>query len=172
MVDCASTIAAMNRLLSLVVVLCLAVSPLHAAKETRVSWQELASRIQGKTVALVLPDGVHVQGQVADVRSDALKLNVSKTSDKHLHPKGEVTLPRASVRNLTYWKRGYVWTVVGTAIGLGAGLAGGSAVNTYAHNEGDGAPGIVAAIIILPAVLGFFLGRSGDRKSVNIVVTD
>jgi len=146
--------------------------PAQAAGERRASWEELQSLTQGKTVAIVLPNGVNVKGKVLQVESDKLSLDISKTSDKAAYPKGRVSLPRNSIRTLSLSRRDVKWTIISTAIGLGGGLALAVPVNTYAHNEGDGAPLVVTLIAVLPALLGFFVGRSIDHKTVTINITD
>jgi hypothetical protein len=94
---------------------------------------------------------VKLRGKVIVVEADKLSFDVSESSNKQLYSKG---------------------TAIATAIGLGAGLAVAMPVNTYAHIEGDGAPLAVAAIVIVPAVLGFLAGRSADMKTVTVTVTD
>ena len=162
----------MKRSFALLVAFLMLLAPLQAARDIRVTWQQLEQLTRGKKVAIVLPDAAWIEGNVLEVANDSLVVDVSKSSDKQLHPKGRTTVRRGSVHNLDMKKRGITWTVIGTAIGLGAGLAGAAPVNAYAHNEGDGAPGVVAAIIIVPAVLGFFLGRHSDNKTVNVTITD
>lgn len=125
---------------------------------------------EGKKIALVLPDGAELRGRVTSVQADALVLDVSKTSGKVAHPKGATTLPRSSVRSFTMGRTGWKWRVIGTAIGLGGGLAMGVFVNTYSHNEGDGAPAAVAAVVALPTALGYLAGWAADRGSVTIRV--
>jgi hypothetical protein len=83
-----------------------------------------------------------------------------------------VSIARDSVRSFRINRAGAKWKVIVTAIGLGAGLAIAIPVNAYAHNEGDAAPLAVAAIVIVQAVLGFLAGRSADKKTVSVTVTD
>jgi hypothetical protein len=157
---------------SLALILTLAVFAHAAEKPVRTTWQELGPLTQGKNVAIVLPNGVNLKGKMIQVENDKLALDVKKTSDKATYPKGQASLPRSSVRTLSMSRRDMKWTLIGTAIGLGGGLALAAPVNTYAHNEGDGAPLAVTLIAVLPAVLGFFLGRHADHKTITINVTD
>ncbi len=128
--------------------------------------------VQGKKIAVVLPDGAHLKGTVLAVESEKLILDVQHTSDKQHYPKGRVEIPRASVRTFSMTVDRVFWKVTGAAIGLGIGLAIAVPVNAYAHNEGDGAPGAIAAIIAVPTALGFLAGRSADRKTVTVTVID
>ena len=143
-----------------------------APRELRTTWRELAGVAAGRKISIVLPDGARVQGKVLAVESDKLMLDVTKTSDKRTFPKGTASLPRASVRSFTMIQTRTLWKIVGTAIGLGGGLAIAAPVNAYAHNEGDGAPLAVAAIIAVPTALGFLAGWSADRKKVTVTITD
>lgn len=146
--------------------------PLNAANQERVSWRELPAFTKERSISLELPDGVKLHGKVLGVEADKLSFDVSKTSDKQRYPKGRVSIARDSVRSFRMNRTGAKWKVISTAIGLGAGLAIAIPVNAYAHNEGDGAPLAVAAIIIVPAVLGFLAGRSADKNAVTVTVTD
>jgi hypothetical protein len=157
-----------------VLLLCWAL-PLECAaapKELRTTWRELAGIAAGKKISIVLPEGAHLRGNVLAVESDKLILDVTKTSDNGAFPKGRISLPRASLRSFTMTQSRTFWKVIGTAIGLGGGLAIAAPVNTYAHNEGDGAPLAVATIIAVPTALGFLAGWSADRKKVTVTITD
>ncbi len=144
-----------------------------APKEVvRARWSELAGIAGGKNIAIVLPSNAHLRGRVIEVENDRLVLDVIRTSDPASFPKGRAVLPRASVRSFTMTQSRTRWKIIGTAIGLGAGLAIAAPVNAYAHNEGDGAPGAIAAIIAVPTALGFLGGWSADRKTVTVTVMD
>ena len=146
--------------------------PLSAATQEHVSWRELPAYTKERTISLELPDGVKLRGKVLGVEADKLTFDVEKTSNKQLYPKGKATIARASVKSFQMNRTGAKWKLIATTIGLGAGLAIAAPVNTYAHNEGDGAPLAIAAIILVPAVLGFLAGRSADKKTITVAVTD
>jgi hypothetical protein len=146
--------------------------PVQAKEDLRVSWLDLPAFTNGKTIALVLPDGSNLQGKVIGAEASQLIFKVSKTSNVQSYPKGNVTIPRASVRSFSMNRSGALWKAVGSVIGLGAGLAVAVPVNAYSHNEGDGAPLAVALIIIVPVVLGFLIGRSADKKTVTVTLAD
>ena len=156
------------------VLLCLALplECLAAPKELRTAWRDLAGVAAGKKISIVLPGGAHLRGNVLAVENDKLVLDVTKTSDNSTFPKGTTSLPRTSVRSFTMVRTRTLWKVVGTVIGLGGGLAIAAPVNTYAHNEGDGAPLAVAAIIAVPTALGFLAGWKADRKTVTVTIID
>ena len=156
------------------VLLCLALplESIAAPKELRTTWRELAGVAAGKKISIVLPDGARLRGNVLAVENDKLVLDVTKTSDTRTFPKGTTSLPRASVRSFTMVQTRTLWKIIGTAIGLGGGLAIAAPVNAYAHNEGDGAPLAVATIIAVPTALGFLAGWKADRKTVTVKITD
>ena len=154
-------------------VMLLAGLPLNAAvTDVRVTWRELPPVVEEKRIELALPGGAHLRGKLLSIDSGSLVLDVSKTSDRRSYPKGETRIPRASVHSLTIVRTGATWKVACTAIGLAIGLAIAIPVNAYAHNEGDGAPAAIAAIVAVPAALGFLMGRSLDRKTVTVTITD
>jgi hypothetical protein len=165
-----------KRLLCCAVATLMAVAtvPAYAAKAAQpVAWGRLSSVVQQKTVELVLPDGVELGGRITDVQSDKLVLDVTKTSDRKAFPKGSTTLPRSSVRALAIRQHGNKATIIGAAAGLAAGIVLGNFANTYAHNEGDGAPGLVALTVALPTALGFLIGYGIDSgKKTRIILTD
>ena len=146
--------------------------PLQAAGGVQVSWQALAPLVEGKKISLVLPDSAHLRGTVVAVEKDQVILDIGKTSDPQAHPKGRATIPRTSFRSFEMTKTRTLWKVLGTTIGLGTGLAIAVPVNAYAHNEGDGAPLAIAAIIAVPTAVGFLVGWASDKKTVTVTVTD
>src|ERR1035437_10779598 len=62
----------------------------------QVSWENLPM-VVGKTVQIVLPGGAVVTGMGAAVESDALVVDVMKTSDRKTCPKGELRVPPAAL---------------------------------------------------------------------------
>ncbi len=145
------------------------------SNNVELAWIELESRIQGRTVALLLPDGTHIEGAVQSVESDALVLDVRKSSNRALHPKGRSRIPRGSAGTLELRERRTKWQVLGPAIGAAPGIAVCAGVAKYANNEG-GMNGILSAICAAPlglgAGVGYLAGRSADKQVTYIKVKD
>lgn len=79
----------------------LSLSPATAGtSKVEVRWNELSPLILAHTVSLVLPGGTTVAGEVESVRDDSLTLDVRKTSNSKVQPKGTASIPRASVTTL------------------------------------------------------------------------
>ncbi len=162
----------------LCIVLAAFAAPLWSADKAsdrtyRLQWRDLDSMIRGHRIALTLPSGIKLQGDVTSVQSDELVLDVRKTSNKHAYPKGRAVVPRPEVAALRLFRKnkGHTWRIVGTAIGAGAGIAIAAPFSAYAHNEGMDAGGIIALMVAAPAGLGYLAGWAADRgESVEIVI--
>ncbi len=139
------------------------------------AWSDLESRIHGKTVALLLPDGTRIQGTVQSVESEALVMDVHKSSSRALHPKGRTSIPRRSAGTLELHERRTKWQVLGPAVGAVPGIALCAGVVKYANNEG-GMNGALSAICAVPlglgAGLGYLGGRAADKQVTYIKVKD
>ena len=138
-----------------------------AQNEVERSWSEIPS-IVGSEISLALPDLTYVQGKALAIRADGLDMDVKKTSDSKLHPKGKTTIPRAliSVIELRTKRRGrfpLAARVVGTAGSLGGLILGG----VLGNKSGDGNSILIgmAAGTVAGAVGGVLLGRQIDMDS-------
>jgi hypothetical protein len=130
------------------------------------NWSELAGAVKGKRVAIVLPDGVRVEGKVASVETDALSLEIGKSDDVVRYPKGRAWIPRASISTLEIRSRRGMWQAIGAGIGFGAGVPLCFFAITYANNEGGEAGGACAAALGGGAALGFALGSAAPGPKV------
>lgn len=65
--------------------------------ERRSTWEELSRTIPGMDVRIVLPDTTRVRGRAIGMVSDALVLDVRRTSKKRLHGMGRLEIPRSEV---------------------------------------------------------------------------
>src|SRR5438093_3849774 len=74
-------------------------------------WEELAGVAAGKDVELLLTDGTRLKGELLIVRPDALSIDVIKTSNKRIYPKGQREIPRAAVSEfeMRRLKNGALW---------------------------------------------------------------
>jgi hypothetical protein len=137
-------------------------------------WSELAKQVQNRTVEIVLPDAATIRGNVTGVTPDSLDIDIRKTSDRRTHPKGRTSITRSSVKTLLFRETKGNWRALGTAIGAGAGGAAGAVIAIRAHNEGNTelAATSVAATVGAGAALGYFVGRSADRRTTIIRIID
>lgn len=141
-----------------------------AGQEEQISltWSALGPRVTGKKVALVLPDGTNVQGKVRGVDPTGLRLNISKTSDKRVQPKGVHSIPRQSVsvlRVTEYRKIGRLAFTAGALATAGAFLSLGARDSSI--TEGP----MVVVIPVLGAVGtaglgvgGYYFGKAVDKR--------
>lgn len=150
------------------------------ADEIQLPWSEIAALVEHQKVALVLPDGAMIEGQVLAVEADALVLDIKKSSDSRSHPARQTSVPRSSVSvlQLKQVKGNRRW--LGAAIGVGAGgVAGWLLAEGVFHVSGEGlnpsrAPvvvGSVAGLVAGAAAIGYFAGRKGDRRVTFIKIT-
>jgi hypothetical protein len=150
------------------------IAAVAATREVECSWANLSALIVNKRIALVLPDGPRIEGEVVEVRPDALAMTISKTSDAHANPKGAASIPRASVTALQLLEMRPTGRIVGTVVGAAAGIGAAIGIvlinGIFSKDTGAKTAGIIAAIVGLP-VAGFFIGRSIDRKVTLIKVT-
>jgi hypothetical protein len=147
--------------------------------ELTLAWSELAPQIQQRTIAMVLPDGVHLTGKVIEITPEAPFLMVTKSSDPTGHPKGKTSIPRSAVSviqlNETKGSKRTLWS----SVGAGAGLVGGwlLAEGVY-HVSGEGqglwaepaGVGLMLGLAGAGGVIGYFGGRSSNRLETYIKI--
>jgi hypothetical protein len=139
--------------------------PLQAGQPKTVSWREIPAFAGDRQIEIRGTAGGKWKGHVVSVSPEALTI-----VDRD---KGQTAIPRAQVQTLRLKKRGKLWTTVGTVAGAALGIGLGAFVNAYANNEGDGAPGAVAAIVAVPTALGFLLGYAADGgRGITVTVVD
>ena len=149
-----------------------------AAREERIElkWSELGQAVAGRTVQMVLPDGTSLKGPVLNVTSEALEIQIKKTSNRKAYPKGQFSVPRSSVSVLQMREVKGSWRAIGTALGAGAGstLAWFVAQGVF-HFTGEGSAtpgrtGIVAGLGAGVTAAGYFLGREADKRATIITI--
>ena len=132
-------------------------------------WSELAQTIVDKEIALVLPDGVDLEGLVLAVRPETLVLDVRKTSDRKLHPKGQTEIPRASVSLVKVIRRSGPFKLVGGLVGALGGIWTAGGVGVATDNVGVTVAALVVGIPAL-ATAGYYAGKAADRRTTLIAV--
>ena len=131
-------------------------------------WRDLERATRVHLVALELPSGIKLRGDVMAVESDELVLDVCKTSNKRAYPQGRSIIPRPEVTRLKVIKTRHMWRAVGGAIGGGIGTMVAIPVAQVAGR--DSAVQAAALAIAIPTALGYALGWAADINEVEIVV--
>ena len=162
----------------LTALLFLLVAPLAAGDARVMTWSELSETVQANwTVRVSLPDGTAVEGNSVQFQADALTMQVNHTSNKSMHSKGPISVPRSQVRILGIRKERHRGRTIGTLVPIGAGI--GIAIGVYASSRdaflGDvtAAAGAVlgAAVAVVGGTVGYFIGRRADRRFETVAVT-
>lgn len=138
----------------------------------RVPWEGLSMTV-GKTVVVATPKGPVATGKVTSVEPDALVVYVTKTNDPTAHVKGELRVPRATLRVVRMQTKGKLYRVLGTFIGASAGLLGGTAAAVAIVWRGDHEDAAGATIIgagTAGTVLGYLAGNKADRRWTTIEI--
>ncbi len=149
--------------------MCPAVTAAGSGPEA-VRWNELGARVGGNKVALVLPDGTHLEGRVREVEPGGLRLRVSKTSDRKVIRKGEQLIPRASVtllRVTEYRKLGRLLTTVG-ALGAAAAIVASQSIDVYEGPMVIAVPAVIAGGMVGVGVGGYYTGKALDKRVTEI----
>ncbi|MGD0869969.1 MAG: hypothetical protein ABSB88_10490 [Bryobacteraceae bacterium] len=139
-----------------------------AAGLMHVKWEGLTV-VVGKTVSIAMPGGAVITGKATGVESDALVVEVKKSSDRSAYPKGVVRVPRAALHRLEMQTKGKVGRIVGTTVGGVVGFAGGFGAafgieGGLLSNNHDAAAGTaLIGITIGGAVAGYFVGNAADK---------
>ncbi len=153
---------------------------LLASQPAAMSWSDLAQSVEPDwTIRVVLPDGTAVEGKPARFEPDGLSMRVVHTSNKSLHPKGEITIPRAQVRVIGIRRNGHKGRLIGTLVPVAAGIAmivGGLASANADEYCWIGCEGVLVAgggLIVAAGggTAGYFIGRSSDRRFQTVNVT-
>lgn len=163
----------MKPYLRILLLLCAAAAVPAVARTSHieVKWNELSPLILGHTVTIVLPAGATVSGEAVAVRDDALMLEVRRTSDSRIQPKGQASIPRSSVTTLQISETKAVGgRVLGVVLGLLIGMVGGGEIAAHADQREGPAVATFTAVAVTGAVGGYYLGKSVDRHTTMIRV--
>jgi hypothetical protein len=140
-----------------------------AAALMHVKWEGLTV-VTGSTVSIAMPGGAVITGKATSVESDALVVDVRKTSDRTAYPKGVVRVPRATLHRFEMQTKGKVGRAVGIPVGFVVGFAGGLGawigIQGGILNDKNPTAATVAWIGLAAAgtVGGCFLGNSIDKQ--------
>ena len=164
----------MNRARSLALLLA---APLlaDAAALMHVKWEGLTV-VTGNTVSIAMPGGAVITGKATSVESDALVVDVKKTSDRAAYPKGVVRVPRATLHRFEMETKGKVGRSVGTpvgfVVGFGAGLGAAILIDggILSDNNPTGAAAAWIGLAAAGTVGGYLLGNSVDKHWTAIEI--
>jgi hypothetical protein len=146
-----------------------------AAAPMHIKWEGLTVVI-GKTVSIAMPGGAAITGKATSIESDALVVDVQKTSDRTAYPKGVVRVPRATLHRFEMQTKGKVGRIVGTPVGFvvggGAGLGAwvGIQGGLWGNNNPTGAAAAWIGIAAAGTVGGYLLGNSVDKHWTAIEI--
>jgi hypothetical protein len=146
-----------------------------AVSPRRLTWEELPQLV-GKHVSIPLYDGGAVSGKVSEVQADALLIQVSKSTNPAVYPRGPMRVPREKLHVLDLHGKGVKYRVIGTTLGAVAGAAGGAGVAlgvqggifSDEHNGAAGAAfvGVMAGV----TATGYVFGNAADRRTTKIQI--
>lgn len=154
---------------TLVLGLGLLVAPDHARAQNveRRPWSELVV-VVGHNVALSLPDG-YVEGEALAVTDEGLEVDVEKTSNARVYPKGHTTIPRSRVSVIRFRRSDnraprVASATVGQAAIMG-GLFGGLGSRTGLRGSLRG-----VGVQIGAAAAGAAIGRRLDNRDTETLI--
>jgi hypothetical protein len=133
------------------------------------AWAELGPAIAGKKIQLVLPGGVEIQGNVLGVEPEALRLDVTKTSDKKVIRKGENSIPRPAVSTIRisrYTKRWRLLLTPGLPGTLMLAMTVAIAHYPYTADPRKVIP-IGMAVTVSSTMAGYYVGKHLDRQELT-----
>jgi hypothetical protein len=147
-------------------------APILNSKQVQISWEELSALVVDRRISTTLPDGTRLEGEALAVRPEALVLDVKKTSDRHLHPKGQTELPREAVNEVRVIRlRGPVMRIIGGILGGIGGAFGITALGIVLDSVAVLLPGALFGIPLC-AVAGYYAGKLADTNTTRLLIQD
>jgi hypothetical protein len=120
--------------------------------------------ISGNRVEISLTEGGTVNGEAIAVREDTLVLEVSSGSGTKQYPKGSAAIPRNTIALIKLHRSRGAWgRTMGTVIGVIGGLGAGGYAAAHMDSAGP-AVGVLIGVASATAVIGYYAGRSLDRR--------
>ena len=131
----------------------------------------LRDLLSGKQINASFTDGNRLRGRVKEVQDGLLRVNIKKTSDPNLLPRGLQDIPTDRISTVQFTRyQGNKRLLLGTLGTLGGvGLGGGVATATRGDRSG-GAYLTVVIIAIGVGALGYLWGKKKDKKNVTLVI--
>lgn len=147
-------------------------APTLQSKQVQISWEELSALVIDRKISTTLPDGTRLEGEALAVRPEALLLDVRKTSNKKLHPKGQTAVPRPDVSEVRVIRlRAPVMRIIGGILGGFGGAFGAGALGFVIDSVAVVVP-IMLLGIPLSAVAGYYAGKLADTSTTRLLIQD
>ncbi len=135
-------------------------------QQRQITWSGL-SDIVGEKVRITMPDGARIEGKAMDVEPDALVVDVRKTANPSLYPKGRLLVPRATLRAFEINHPTQHWRLVSTGLAVLPALI---LVLIAGSLGGGGRAAAIGGAAGLPAV-AYLLGRAADQRVTTYLIT-
>ncbi|HXG34566.1 MAG TPA: hypothetical protein VNJ11_14465 [Bryobacteraceae bacterium] len=145
-------------------------APLEAGapEEVTVRWEELAPLVEKRQIETVLANGVHIRGRVEQVLPEALVVQVKRTSDPNLVPKGRTRVARELLSSFTVrWRQGPARALL--AVGLPFAILSFLGAVGVATAELNPVAANLTFLGVAP-VVGYLLGAEIDTKSLRVML--
>jgi hypothetical protein len=147
-------------------------APTLQSKQVQISWEELSALVIDRKISTTLPDGTRLEGEALAVRPEALVLDVQKTSNKKLHPKGQTEVLRPAVSEVRVIRvRGPFMRIVGGILG-GIGGAYAAGALGFALDSLAVLLPLVFLGIPLAAVAGYYAGKLADTHTTRLLIQE
>jgi hypothetical protein len=147
-------------------------APALKSKQVQISWEELSALVIDRKISTTLPDGTRLEGEALAVRPEALVLDVHKTSNKKLYPKGQTEVPRPAVSEVRVIRVGgpFMRIIGGIMGGIGGAFATG-ALGFVTESVAVLLPMMLLGIP-LAAVAGYYAGKLADTHTTRLLIQD
>ncbi|HEX9595236.1 MAG TPA: hypothetical protein VF982_00020, partial [Anaerolineales bacterium] len=158
--------------LTLILLTTLKGSLAEAQNEVERTWREMAFVVDHE-IAISLPDGVYVQGKALAVRPDGIDMDVKKTSEPSLHPKGKATVPRSSISSVELRTKRRSGRSIGAKSVASAASVGGLILGGVVGEKfGSGDSILVGMAIgtVAGAIGGVLVGRQLDMEGETVFI--
>ena len=136
-------------------------------EQRQITWEGL-SAIVGRKVRIVLPDGSWIEAKAKAVETDALAVDIRKSSKPAAHPNGPFLVPRATLRAVDLPHPTKRWRALGLSVGGGIGTFFAIIAIDVTSSRGVGAA--MAAEAVGMGLGGYMLGRAADRRTITFVI--
>jgi hypothetical protein len=162
-----------KRLLAAFSLLLLCSAPIFAgsADQRQIAWSDLPM-VFDQNIRIVMPDGTRIEGKAVALESDALAVQVTKTTNVNDYPKGRLLVPRATLQAFDIHRPTFYWRVIGVFVGaVGGAVAGvGISATNFGRTSSGGPVAATAAAVVVP-VAGYYLGKRADQRVTTYVLT-